>query len=144
MNHSSIATLNRLLKTLYRSLPMYLSAADPWFRHDDEQSKRVLTQIVADQERDCQRIASLILDRYSRVEQGEFPMEFTDLHFLSLDYLLGELIRHQHEDIVQIEQCIAWLQQDPAARSLAQEVLGSEKAHLEMLEELARRPSATA
>lgn len=139
---NSTAVLNRLLVTLYRSLPMYLKQVDPWVRHGQVRARDVLATIVADQERDCQRIAKLNLDRYSRIETGDFPMEYTDLHFLSLDYLVGELIRHQKQDISTIEQCVSALQHDPAGRTLAQEVLGSERAHLEMLEELASQAVA--
>jgi hypothetical protein len=144
MNGNSTGALSHVLATLYRSLPMYLTQVDPWARHGDVRPREVLATIVADQRRDCHRIAELILDRYSRVELGEFPMEFTDLHFLSLDYLVGELVRHQKQDIATLEQCIVRLEHDPAGRSLTQEVLGSERAHLEMLEELANQPAAGA
>jgi hypothetical protein len=143
MNGSSTVILNRLLATIYRSLPMYLTEADPWVRHNELRARDVLATIVADQRRDCHRIAELILDRYGRIELGEFPMEFTDLHFLSLDYLIGELVRHQKQDIATVEACVDRLQHDPAARTLAQEVLGSQRAHLEMLEELAGQSIAS-
>jgi hypothetical protein len=142
MNGNSTRVLNHLLTTLYRSLPIYLAQVDPWVRHDNQRAREVLASIVADQQHSCHRIAELILDRYGRMETGEFPMEFTDLHFLSLDYLIGELVRHQKQDIATIQKCIAALEHDPAARTLAQEVLGSERAHLEMLEELHRQPAA--
>lgn len=142
MNGNSTAALNRLLTTLYRSLPMYLADADPWSRYGDSRAREVLETIVMDQRRDCERIAAHILDRYDRIETGAYPMEFTDLNFLSLDYLVQELIEHQRETLATIQQCIAWLQHDPAARTLAQEVLGSERAHLEMLEDLTRQAAA--
>ena len=142
MNGNSTVALNRLLATIYRSLPMYLTEADPWVRHNDQHAREVLATIVANQRRDCQRVAELVLERYGRLDLGEFPMEFTDLHFLSIDYLIGELVRHQKMDIATIEQCIDRLQHDPAGRTLAQEVLGSQRAHLEILDELAGQSTA--
>jgi hypothetical protein len=131
--------LNVLLVTLYRSLPMFLTHATPWTHSGDEGAKAALDNIVADQERDCRRLAEAIAARSGAVEQGEFLMEFTNLHFLSLDYLLGELVRYQRQDVARIEILAPRLQGEPE-HALAQEILGSERAHLEQLEELARTP----
>lgn len=138
----SIDVLNRLLTLLHRSLPMYLNEASPWTRPGGEPAEEVLRHIVADQQRDCGRLADVILERHGRLETGEFPMEFTDLHFLSYDFLVKELIEYQRQDIEAIERCVAWLGGDAQARQLAQEILGSARAHLESLEELDRRPAA--
>jgi hypothetical protein len=137
---ASIDVLNRLLATLNRSLPMYLSDATPWTHPGDEQATQTLARIVDDQRRDINRLAELILQRSGRVDLGHWPMEYTDLNFLSLDFLLRELVRHQQQDIAQIERCVSLLSQDRPARELAEEILGSEKAHLEALEELTRQP----
>jgi hypothetical protein len=139
---ASIDVLNRLLATLHRSLPMYLSDATPWTPPGDERATQTLARIVEDQRRDINRLAELILQRSGRVETGRWPMEYTDLNFLSLDYLLRELVRYQQQLIAQIERCVALLSSDRHARELAEEVLGSEKAHLEALEELTREPAS--
>jgi hypothetical protein len=133
---ATLDCLNRLLATLYRSLPQYLHEADPWTRYGQQQAAERLAQIIADQQRDCGRLAELILDRGGQLETGEFPMEFTDLHFLSLDFLLKELVRHQRQDIARIQRCVDQLKHDSQARELGEEILGSERAHLETLEEL--------
>jgi hypothetical protein len=141
MNDSSnIEVLNRLLAIQYRSLPMYLTDACPWIHAGDEQAATTLANIVTDQQRMVQRIADLILDRRGAVDPGEFPMEFTDTHMLSLDFLLNELIHYQKQDVAAIEDCVRRLARDPVARALAEEALGSERAHLEALERLAKQP----
>jgi hypothetical protein len=137
---ASIDVLNRLVAILSRSLPMYLSDARPWTQSADDQAAQTLKRIVDDQRRDINRLAELILDRYGRVDTGHWPMEYTDLNLLSLDYLLRELARQQQQTIAQIEGCVALLSQDRPARELAEEILGSEKAHLEALQELVRQP----
>ena len=145
MNSEQVVNvLHRLLITLYRSLPMFLTQAPPWTKPGDEQALATLANIVADQQRDCARLSEHIQALYGRVELGEFPMEFTNLHFLSLDYLLGELVRHQRRDVALIEQLAGQLQGDVVARTLAEEILGSERAHLEQLEQLATRSAVPA
>lgn len=141
MKASSVPILNRILATLNRSLAMYLADADPWTRAGDEQAAAALARIVEDQRRDVNRLAEVIIDSAARVDPGQWPMEFTDLNFLSLDYLMQELIRHQREDVAQIQRCASLLANDRNARELAEEVLGSEQAHLEALEDLAPQPA---
>jgi hypothetical protein len=139
---ASIPILNRILAVLNRSLPMYLADADPWTSAGDEQAAKVLARIVEDQRRDVNRLAERIIGKAAHVEPGHWPMEFTDLNFLSLDFLLLELLRHQKQDVAQIERCVALLARDRQARELAEEVLGSEKAHLDALEDLSRQSVA--
>lgn len=135
----NIDALNLLLARQYRSLAMYLTDACPWVG-GDEQAEATLVNIVTDQNRMVRRIADLILDRRGAVDPGEFPMEFTDTHMLSLDFLLTELIHYQKQDVASIEDCVRRLARDPEGRALAEEALGSERAHLEALERLAKQP----
>jgi hypothetical protein len=132
--------LGRLFQRLYRSLPMYLAEAIPWTHPGDQQAQRVLAGIVTDTRAYCQRIAERILHLRGRLDLGEFPMEFTDLNLLSLDYLLTELVRWQKADVRSFEQFVAELAEGSEDRALAEEVLGNARGHLESLEELLKRP----
>ncbi|HZZ28580.1 MAG TPA: hypothetical protein VFE46_11310 [Pirellulales bacterium] len=134
------AILNRLLVTIYRSLPMYLADAVPWMHPGDEKAKHALNHIVADCHLYAGKVAELLLSRRRRFSFGEYPMVFTDTHDLSLDYLINELIYYQKQDVAAIAQCMADLNSDPAAHALAEEALGNARGHLESLEELIRQP----
>ncbi len=140
--HDPQEVLVRLFQRLYRSLPIYLAEAVPWTHPGGEQAQRVLAGIVADARGYCQRIAERILQLRGRLDLGEFPMEFTDLNMLSLDYLLTELVRWQKADVREIEQLSAELAQGSEDRALAEEVLGNVRGHLQSLEELLRRPDS--
>ena len=89
---STTDVLNRLLVLHERSLPMYLSYAPPNRLEDHPRAKVVLDQIVEDQKRTIDRLATMVLDNGGLVDYGEFPMSFTGLHDLSLQYLLKLLI----------------------------------------------------
>ena len=75
-------------------------------------------------------------------------MEFTDIHDLSVDYLLGRLIESQHAAIAAVEACVAGLARQPAALALGQEILGNLRGHLENFQAAARslaaRPASVA
>ena len=137
----TIDVLNRLLVLLHRSLPMYLSYAVPWAPSEPNGSQKVadgLNRLVEDQKLYAARIADAIQNRGGRIHTGGFPMEFTDLHLLSFDFLLREMVKYQRRDIESIQHCVDLLVDDPPARSLAEEVLGNAKGHLDTLEELSR------
>lgn len=146
MRRSSITdVLNELLRIHYRSLPMYLGDASPWSPSDTNGSqtrRRTLEQIIADHKAFSVRFADAIMDRGGRIESGGFPMEYTDLHLLSLEFLLTELVRYQQQDLEAMERLVPLLQDDPQALALAEEALGSARGHLENLQELAagRKP----
>lgn len=116
---------------------MYLADARPWTQRGDEAARDVLTQIAADQKAAVDRLGQLILEEGDSVDLGEYPMDFTGQHDLSLDYLLDCLIGHQREDVAAIDDCVQRLDHDPLAKAIAQETLGEAKGHLESLQELA-------
>jgi len=132
--------LNRLLATLHRSLSQYLPGSHYWTHRGDARAEAVVRHLVEDQRALSARIADLILERHGPISPASFPMEFTDLNLLSLDYLLQELIRHQKLDIEIIEDCVADLRGDRPARELAEEVLGNARGHLENLESVVKVP----
>jgi hypothetical protein len=133
--------LNRLLTILYRSLPMYLDYACPWTRRGDEKALATLRNIVTDQKQLSTRVAQAVME-IGPTEIGEFPIEFLDMHDLSLDFLVKKLIEYQKKDIAALEQCAADLSAERKAAALAEEAMGAARGHLESLEELASQPAS--
>lgn len=128
--------LNRLLVIHSRSLPQYLMYARPYAPGAGHEKLEVLQQIVDDQTQMSERIVSLLVEADAPQYSGNFPMEFTDLHDLSIDYLIQEAVAHQRRDIRTIEACVEALKSAPTAHALAEEALGMAKGHLQSLEEL--------
>lgn len=96
----------------------------------------VLRLMAADQLKTVDRLAGLILELGGRVQMGEFPMDFTSLHDLNVDYLLQRVVAGHKRDIAAIEECVDELRLAPLARALAEESLGAAKGHLDSLQEL--------
>lgn len=129
--------LNRLLQILYRSLPVYLHGKQIWSPRGREEIGRELEEIAADYRMYVEKIVSLVYDGGGCVDPGQFPLDFTSMHDLSVEYLFRELVRRQGRDVAAIERCVDDLETWPEARSLAEEVLGNARGHLDNLEELA-------
>lgn len=133
--------LTRLLVVQHRSLAMYLRDAAPWTPPGEEQATETLEHIAADQRTMSGRIVDFLIDRYGRVDTGEYPLEFTGLNDCAMEYMVRELIAAQKQTIGVIEGCVRDLARDPAALVLAEESLGAARGHLESLEELSPRPA---
>ena len=116
---STTDVLNRLLVLHERSLPMYLSYAPPNRIADHPQAKVVLDQIVEDQKRTIDRLATMVLDNGGLVDSGEFPMAFTSLHDLSLEYLLKLMIERQEKLVVACQNLANLLSAAPYAQAAA-------------------------
>ena len=131
--------LNRLIVLHNRSLPMYLRDAVPWWSDRNGQAADLLEHITTDQMELVDRLGKMVIDGGEDVDNGEFPMVFTGLHDLSFDYLLEQMIGYQRRTVVAIEKCVEQLPENRMSRPLAQEALGTAKAHLDSLCEMANR-----
>src|SRR3954469_23219240 len=101
--------LNRLLVIEYRSLARYIVDAAPWTPAEQtaaSQAQLLLANIVADQKLYASKLADLIIGEGGTLELGEYPMHFTDTNDLALDFMLGEILHCQRQDVAAIEQCI--------------------------------------
>ncbi len=114
MAQNPLAILNRLMGLHLRSLPAYLSSAQPWFASADSPAENALRHIAEDQRIMANRLGAVILEHGGTIQSSEFPMEFTDLNDLSIDYLLQLVRQSLEDDIVDIRQCIDQLQDAPA------------------------------
>jgi hypothetical protein len=120
-----------------RSLTVYLQYAPPWLEKGHEEVTTVLEQIVRDQEATVDRIGTMIQSAGEDVDPGKFPISFTGLHDLSIEYLVTLMIEGQREIISISEQAVSELAADVMAQAVAQESLGAAKAHLDSLLEIA-------
>jgi hypothetical protein len=134
----TISVLNQLLQTLCGSLPMYLAGTGPWVRTENAAAQSSLDNLVADQQRYAKRVAGAIAELDGNVDFVQFPVEFTAKNDLSLDFLLQEIIEAQRQDMAIIEECAAKLNSLPSLHSLAEEILGNTRGHLEILQEVVR------
>lgn len=131
-----IAALNRLLAIVGRSFPQYLQYSRPYIPPGRDNAVETLESIAADQNVLADRISQLLVDAEAPIRSGEFPMEFTDMHDLEIDYLVSMAIAYQEQDVASVGQLVDQLLGSPAAKALAEETLGMAKGHLDSLREL--------
>ncbi len=128
--------LNRLLAIVGRSFPQYLQYSRPYIPPGRGSVKETIDSIVADQNVMVERLTQMLSNADAPPRFGEFPMQYTDLHDLDIDFLMRAAVNYQEQDIASIGDIVDHLQLAPAAQSLAEEALGMTKGHLDLLLEL--------
>jgi hypothetical protein len=139
---STIHLLNRLLGIVSRSFLQYLKFSQPYVPLGRKEVMEVLETMVTDQNSMADRISQMVMDQKELARTGEFPMEFTGLHDLDIDFLIHRAMVYQQQDIELVGQLSHQLQLSPAAKSLAEETLGMAKGHLQSLQELVQEQTA--
>ncbi len=129
------ALLNRLLAIVGRSFPQYMQYSRPYVPAGCSHLVEALAAVVSDQDVMDERISQMLSDENTAPRFGEFPMEFTDLHDLDINFLFGEAARYQELDIAKVGEIVDQLQLAPAAQSLAEETLGMTKGHFDSMRE---------
>ena len=114
---------------------MYLASAPPHRQFGDENTWEALQHIIDDQKQMIDKIADHVESLDGTPNMGEFPMDFTGMHDLSMDFLLQKALERQKNEVALIEQISSELEAGSQARALSQESLGAAKAHVEAIEE---------
>ena len=128
--------LNQLLRLLCRGLPAYMDEMNPWMQPEHEPLQKALTNLADDRRLFAKRTAQAISDHGGYPDPGPYPMEYTGLNDVSIEYLTHELIDSLQVDIEILEVFSAQLADIPELHALIQEILGNTVAHAEILGEI--------
>lgn len=85
--------LNGVLIQLARSFLQYVSESSPWVASNAASDEAQVMVLAARQRQDVAEIAALLDSREHYVDFGSFPTEYTDQQFLSLQSIMGGLVR---------------------------------------------------
>jgi bacterioferritin (cytochrome b1) len=132
----SIAALNIVLGVELRSFPQYLRWSRPWVPPGREREIETLERMVKEQDALAERVFDAIDDLGGLPDTGEFPMEFTDTHDLSIDYMLREAVGYCRQDVADVEAAAAKPNLAPQAAPLVNDAVNMGRRHLAALEAL--------
>jgi hypothetical protein len=134
--------LNQVLVVMGRSLLQYSADAWPWTGSGSTASRSAVEALIAAQSVRVRRLAELLDGRGWTIDFGVFP-DFTDLHYLSLDYVLPHLVENERSVVRQIEAALSQCAGDAEGTALLTEILEGEHVVLAKLDELARSKPPT-
>jgi hypothetical protein len=144
-NHNAV--LNRLVVSVYRCLLQYAQECWPWTTATETPGveppeQKAVEQMAARQRDFVARLVDVLTERGAVVDLGSFP-DFSEMHYVSLDYLLGKLIADEQRLISELEAAQRALQGD-VALGLVGELLAAERDHLVRLRDMAAKAGAPA
>ena len=128
--------LNDLLIDLCRSLLQYTADAWPWTADDEQQARRTIDQIVARQQVYIAELADMLMSRGWNVAFGMFPAEYTDLHYVALEYLLHLLVENQTALLAKIEKALEAVRGDQQASELLADLVTEQREIVSTLRQL--------
>lgn len=131
--------LNDLLINVGRSLLQYTSEAWPWASGDDVQVRESVERMAAEQRDVIAALADLLADRGHAIDFGTYPSEYTNLHYVAIGFLLSYLTANQRSILAECEAVARAAAEDEEAHSLLQDVVISERRHLDELEALEKQ-----
>jgi hypothetical protein len=135
------ARLNSFVISIGRSLLQYADECWPWASLAEAQAEAAFHRIAAVQRQEVAALAELLAQREWNLDFGMYPTEYTDLHFVSLDYLLSRIIAGEQAVVADLEDAVHSCGEDSEAAHVLSEVLTTEKKIVERLKAIeASRP----
>ena len=133
---TDLEILNRVLRDLSSCFVQYVGECWPWtaIGSDGDKLQAVIRQCVARQLQSIERIAEHLAARQSRVEYGRFSTEFTDLHYVSLQFLVKQLVAAQMRLVESLDRTVTMLPSGDAAREILEAVRRNEHENLSALQ----------
>ncbi len=146
LNSSDV--LNRVLARLNRSLLQYAVDCWPWSTATDTATaatpeQKSVEEMTLRQQQFVARLVDLIVRRDDVVDFGSFP-DNSELHYVSLDYLVGKLLIDEQELVGELQAALSALDADVEGRTLIAEIVAAEHENIERLRELQKSAAATA
>jgi hypothetical protein len=138
--------LNRLVARLYRSLLQYTVECWPWTTSTESADgkspeEKTVEQMAARQLVCVGRLVDRLQERGEVVDFGNYP-DYSELHYVALDYLLGKLIADEEKLVTELEAARVAIHDDPLAAGLLNDLLAAEKENVSRLRELAAKAAA--
>ncbi len=132
----SSSQINSLLIQISRSLLQYVSEIWPWSAADAEGTRRTLDRLAADQRESAAALARFLDDRGEVIDFGTYPTEYTSLHYVAVDFLLGQLVENQSAIVAACEAALRAVEGDADAAELLHNVTTAERNRLDELRRL--------
>src|SRR5437588_3885407 len=108
MDPATANLLQELVRKEGRSLLQYVSESFPWTTHQNAHALAILLDMAQEEQRGAGAIVKLLLKNRVRPPYlGAYPMSFTTINYMSLDFLVPYLIDFEKRRIAELEKDLA-------------------------------------
>ena len=132
---TDLEILNRVQRELSGCFLQYVGEIWPWTSVGPEGAKlkSMHDQCVARQRQSIAQLTEYLAARQARVEPGQYSANFTDLHYVSLHFLLKHLIASQSLIVESLNRAVTLLPNGDEAQELLAAVRQNEQENLAAL-----------
>jgi hypothetical protein len=138
---STYSALNELLINVGRSLLQYVGECWPWSDPDSREAQHKIDELVRIQKTQVVQLANVLNHAEWTIDFGTYPTEYTDLHYVALDYLLDQLIQNQEGLIEEAKRTLPDCEGSPEAKRLVGEIDSVQHTIVQELRTLAKSPA---
>ncbi len=137
MDAATQALLQNLIRRESRSLLQYVHESYPWTTLAAQSVLTQVEQMVAEKRHALAALARLLTKRHVPPPfLGPYPMDFTNVNFVSLSYLLPLLVEQEQGNLAALEKDLSHVG-DAEIHAQVQSMLDMNRRHLEKLTEMA-------
>lgn len=135
-SHECHAKLNELLIRLNRSLLQYVGESWPWIDSESPETLAELDGMVKRQQNDVSRLVQVLMSRRWAIEFSNYATEFTDKHFLSLDFLLPQIVADEKRNKAVCDDALACCGEESDVAELLKQIKSNETDGIDRLERM--------
>ncbi len=128
--------LVQLMRAVGPSLALYIQDSSIWSRPGAEEIKLAIADLCSDLKSLFDRAGMVLDEQHIRTPQVKYPLRYTALHDIELEYLLPQL---RQETQSQIALVGSWGDTAGDAGDVLKEARTSLQSHLDVLEQLAAK-----
>jgi hypothetical protein len=130
------AVLQGALRRASRSLLQYIRDAFPWTAVGEEKAWGTLRQLADEDGAAVAELGRFLVARHVPLPYiGQFPVDFTSVNFVALDWVVPQLAEAQRQEIAALEADVSRVT-DPDAAAALTRLLNVKRRHLPVLEGL--------
>jgi len=126
--------LNAALSRIHRTLLQYVAECWPWT--EQSETRTAIESAVQIQRRHVQALYQFLDQARATIDWGVYSTDFTDLHFVSLKYLLTQIVKNQMSLVNDLQRIVAALPPETPAAQLVRNILDEEQALVGIVQKL--------
>ena len=131
--------LNNLFINLDKSLLQYAGESSLWTAIDAEEEREIYQSLVARQRSSCDELLSIILKRRWDLVQSTYPTEYTDLHYVSFEFLSNQIAKNEEFIEGLLKETIQAFSDDEEIKTLLDRILEETKDNIQQLNKVASK-----
>ncbi len=127
-DNTLITELNTLRINLEKSLLQYAGESCLWTAIEAEEEREVYHSLVARQKSNSEALVNIFIERRWDVDQGTYPTEYTDLHYVAF-----EIAKNETQIAESIKSVISFYSDDEEIKSVLERILNDTEDNIQQL-----------